>query len=489
MFAWSRKRWLGGVAAVATGVALAVLVAGAAATGEVNVFAGQWTTNTGSIEYAVADPSVGAAQLIGEGGQPCAPPTVYYVGTYSDPGPRTGVASGCTVGGPNHLVGRFVGDASTDRGSAGDININFVAPSSFSGYSTNVNSPGGSGQQFSYTGTFRAHFAGDGCCPAPPPTAPTTTTPTTTTAPAAGDVFNLSVLPLFPIIGLESAGKLADFQSSFGSGTYSATIYWGDGTAPAAGQVYAPVAQGSVFSRAVSGTHTYDRNGTYTVAVTITDPGGHAHTASNTATVTACFCTTRPPVLGKTVDVGPVSGSVFIKLPAAAARAGAAHAAKGSSFVPLTEAREIPVGSQIDARQGKLVVMTATTTAGQLGAGAFSGGIFQLLQRRSEVGLTDLRLGSAAAARICKSTGKARTAAARKLSKRVLALLHASVSGQFRTTGRFSAATVRGTEWTTTDRCDGTLTSVARGSVTVYNFRAKRNIVVPAGHSYLAKAR
>ena len=60
--------------------------------------------------------------------------------------------------------------------------------------------------------------------------------------------------------------------------------------------------------------------------------------------------------------------------------------------------------------------------------------------------------------------------------------------GRFRTRGRHSAATVRGTKWTTTDRCDGTLTTVARGKVAVRDFRRKKTIVVRAGKSYLAKS-
>ena len=46
----------------------------------------------------------------------------------------------------------------------------------------------------------------------------------------------------------------------------------------------------------------------------------------------------------------------------------------------------------------------------------------------------------------------------------------------------------RGTMWTTTDRCDGTLTRVQRGVVVVTNLRTRRQIVLRAGRSYLAKA-
>ena len=59
---------------------------------------------------------------------------------------------------------------------------------------------------------------------------------------------------------------------------------------------------------------------------------------------------------------------------------------------------------------------------------------------------------------------------------------------RFRTRGRHSAATVRGTFWETSDRCDGTLTRVRRGRVVVRDFRLRRNVLVRAGRSYLARA-
>ena len=66
--------------------------------------------------------------------------------------------------------------------------------------------------------------------------------------------------------------------------------------------------------------------------------------------------------------------------------------------------------------------------------------------------------------------------------------LRSRVTGRFRTSGRYSAATVRGTDWVTTDRCDGTLTRVTRGTVIVRDFRRSRNITVRTGKSYLARA-
>jgi hypothetical protein len=58
----------------------------------------------------------------------------------------------------------------------------------------------------------------------------------------------------------------------------------------------------------------------------------------------------RPPVLGKTVDATPVSGLVFVKLPGA--HPAADGLVKGQGFIPLTEARQLPTGSQVDSRLG-----------------------------------------------------------------------------------------------------------------------------------------
>lgn len=59
-------------------------------------------------------------------------------------------------------------------------------------------------------------------------------------------------------------------------------------------------------------------------------------------------------------------------------------------------------------------------------------------------------------------------------------------SGRFRTKGRYSSGTVRGTWWVTIDRCDGTRTLVREGVVSVYDFVLKKTVKVAAGHSYLA---
>jgi hypothetical protein len=100
--------------------------------------------------------------------------------------------------------------------------------------------------------------------------------------------------------------------------------------------------------------------------------------------------------------------------------------------------------------------------------------------------LTELRLKGGSFKRCRAGAGGARAA----LSRAEIRRLRARASGgRYRTRARASSATVRGTVWTTTDRCDGTLTTVKRGRVVVRDFRRKRNVVVRAGKSYLARVR
>jgi hypothetical protein len=59
--------------------------------------------------------------------------------------------------------------------------------------------------------------------------------------------------------------------------------------------------------------------------------------------------------------------------------------------------------------------------------------------------------------------------------------------GRFRTRGSNSVATVRGTAWYVEDRCDGTLTRVSKGRVSVRDLRRRRTVNVDAGERYLAR--
>ena len=198
-----------------------------------------------------------------------------------------------------------------------------------------------------------------------------------------------------------------------------------------------------------------------------------------------------PPIAGKSFNVS-ATGLVLIKL----------HGV----FVPLTELRQIPNGTIINALHGTLTLITAggtqhatlsTDAKGKKKAkkvktqtGKFGGAVFKVTQSRS--GLATISLVSnafkgAPSFASCKAKkGKAVGAA---VSSKTLQLLHSSAHGKFRTKGKYAAATVRGTIWTIADRCDGTLTHAIKDSVTVSDFVRHKTIILRPGHSYLAKAK
>jgi hypothetical protein len=203
----------------------------------------------------------------------------------------------------------------------------------------------------------------------------------------------------------------------------------------------------------------------------------------------------RPPVPGKSVQVRVVSGDVFIKLPAGN---GARATGPPKGFVPLKGAANIPIGSQLDTEDGRVALTSAADTGGaKVQTSDFYQGIFQVKQavpkkkpKKPAALVTDLVLKGQLPRSQCAPLKGARAAAANKKKgpKSVLGQLWGSGKGKFRTSGKYSSATVRGTIWLVQDRCDGTLTTVTRGTVQVADFRRHTTVAVKAGHSYLARA-
>jgi hypothetical protein len=196
------------------------------------------------------------------------------------------------------------------------------------------------------------------------------------------------------------------------------------------------------------------------------------------------------PVLGESVNAKPVEGTVLVRLPAQARRA-----TKGQGFVPLEQARQLPVGTQVDARRGVLQLATAVdTTTSATQRVTLSQGLFSINQSPKAIakGLTTFKMldglnKGAPSFASCGARGSQATAA--KQSPKVLNTLRAKDKhGKFRTKGRFSAATVRGTEWGVRNRCDGTLTIVRQGRLTVTDFARRKTIKLHAGQRYLAQA-
>jgi hypothetical protein len=202
-----------------------------------------------------------------------------------------------------------------------------------------------------------------------------------------------------------------------------------------------------------------------------------------------------PPVPGKSVVVKVVSGQVLIK-PPGSGRARQAGPAKG--FTPLTGPANVPVGSQLDTSKGRVALTSAADTGGaKTQTSDFYQGIFQVKQsvpkkkpKKAKALVTDLVMKGEIARSQCAPLKGARSAAVdkKKGPKSVLGKLWGNGKGRFRTDGKYSSATVRGTIWLVQDRCEGTLTTVKRGTVAVRDLKRKRTVSVKAGHSYLARA-
>jgi hypothetical protein len=195
----------------------------------------------------------------------------------------------------------------------------------------------------------------------------------------------------------------------------------------------------------------------------------------------------QPPVIGKTASVAPEKGVVLIKLPPGASpKASGLSPAAATGFVPLTATATVPLGATLDTTRGQVLLKTAMNRSGALQTGHFSKGVFKIQQARKNPLTTISMTGGGLGA--CHTTLPSGGAPKRASAAAARRTLFSNVHGHFRSRGRNSAATVRGTQWTMTDTCAGTLTSVKRGSVVVRDFRLRKNVVVRAGHKYLARS-
>jgi hypothetical protein len=216
-------------------------------------------------------------------------------------------------------------------------------------------------------------------------------------------------------------------------------------------------------------------NATTTVFARVADASGNSSPCS-TSSVTYVHQTAAlpAPVRGRLANAVPQKGRVRVKLP-------------GRSFVALESlGRQVPVGSILDTTKGTVVLTTAGKTPGKTQIGRFSKGVFRFTQTKKNPLTTISMMGANlnACSRLPRGGSPKVTAAATKRRR----TLFSDVKGRFRTRGRNSAATVRGTSWTMTDTCNGTLTSVKTGSVLVRDFNLVKTRLVRAGASYLARA-
>jgi hypothetical protein len=201
----------------------------------------------------------------------------------------------------------------------------------------------------------------------------------------------------------------------------------------------------------------------------------------------------KPPVLGKSFNISPVSGKVYVKVPGS--RSGAVPGT-GPGYVALTAVQSLPAGSQIDSRFGNFKLTSATGKKGNLFSGTFGGAIVSVSQVNSgrEKGLTTFKLllGAFPGAPNLKgcSTKAGRAPAGGGPVAEIASLssvYHSRSHGRYRTRSGRSSGSSSGTQWDTINRCNGVLYKVFRGTVVVNDGARHKIVSVTAGHSYLAK--
>jgi hypothetical protein len=174
------------------------------------------------------------------------------------------------------------------------------------------------------------------------------------------------------------------------------------------------------------------------------------------------------PVAGESVVASKSKGIVKVTLPGT-----------NDSFV-LQDGQQLPMGTTFDTTRGRVNIRADQGHGVANKKAWFYQGVFKLTQTKGKKPLTTLTMTGKLQ---CGGKGKASVA----LKKKKVRRLWGNGKGRFSTKGKHSAATVVGTKWLVEDRCNGTLTRVARGVVKVRDFKKKKTVTVRAGHSYFAK--
>ncbi|MBE2316810.1 right-handed parallel beta-helix repeat-containing protein [Solirubrobacter sp. CPCC 204708] len=175
------------------------------------------------------------------------------------------------------------------------------------------------------------------------------------------------------------------------------------------------------------------------------------------------------PAPNQTAVVREVRGTVKVQLPGT------------KTFVDVDAARGIPMGSTIDTRKGAVELTSVPRAGAPPEKATFYDGLFKVTQR---AGITDLALVE----ELDCGKGK-RASASQKGKKPKSRKLWGDGKGAFRTSGRYSAATVRGTKWLVQDTCTTTTVRVTQGSVLVQDKVKKKRIVLRAPKTYVARAK
>ena len=187
------------------------------------------------------------------------------------------------------------------------------------------------------------------------------------------------------------------------------------------------------------------------------------------------------PAFAQQVNIRPVEGRVLVKLPRGAAVKGKWAQAAQARFVPLTEAKQVPIGAEMDTKRGTVSLTSAKSPTGGVQTSQFFSGRFVVQQPKRERGMTEVRMSEPM--KCTRSTRRGKVVPSAVRTRR----LWGRGKGRFRTRGRNSSATVRGTTWLQKDTCTTTTTTVREGVVIVRDFAKRKNVRVKAPKRYVAR--
>lgn len=206
-----------------------------------------------------------------------------------------------------------------------------------------------------------------------------------------------------------------------------------------------------------------------TLVAVVNDSGGLYKSGEqvllNNLRVNGVFAHATPPQFGMSAEIVPTTGHVMIKR-------------RGShGFRRLKTVSSLRFGSTVDARGGRVQVIAATHGHG-FESGHFYAGSFHLTQNRSGYVQAALTGRPNCPAQPLSLTARIASGSAPHL--------WGHVKGHYRTRGSYGSASVRGTIWFTENRCTGTYFHVVRGVLFIRDFTRHKNVILRAGHSYLA---
>lgn len=177
------------------------------------------------------------------------------------------------------------------------------------------------------------------------------------------------------------------------------------------------------------------------------------------------------PVQGRVFVAGRASGNVFIRI------------GSTDEYRELTKDEGVPFGTVIDATDGH--VRVTAIVDGKVQTAEFWGGTFIVSQAKD--GWVEIRLYGTLKCKNGKPVTSTSKKAVRLVKRKAKPKAWGDGKGKFRTRGRHSSASVRGTRWLVEERCSGTFTRVSRGAVTVRDFPKHKTVIVRAGKTYLAR--